>query len=212
LYKPYTVEQYKVYQFIKNHFVTEHFLISPLSRSALMLEDQAGDKIAFLYQDNTVREISIPPTPDPEKVRLFIDEFASNPLRATLNTFDSITRWWLAHPNPLNYQQALSLPDDLYHHFLTYSLITVEEVRSIIANGLVSEKNYNDIRLWYRNGNYTSCWLGPLGVDGTGHLYGLIFQYNKPEAEKRVFYLVDEYYRYMNHNPSHITMETKGRN
>lgn len=207
MYKPYTVEQYKVYQFIKKYFVTEHFLIAPLSRSALMLQDQAGDKIAFQYQNHTVEEIPIPSASDPERVRLFINEFASNPLRATLKTFDSITLWWLDYPNPLNYQQALSLPDDLYYHFLTYPLITDEKVRHIIVSGLVSEKDYNDIRLWYRNGNYASCWLGPLGVDGTGNRYGLVFHYKKPEAEKLEFYLMDEYYRYMNPNSPHIAAE-----
>ena len=191
MYKPYTIDHYKVYQFIKQHFVIEHFLISPLSRSALLLQDQRGDKIAFSCQNNVIQEIEIPIASEPETVGLFIKEFTSDPSIKTLNTFDAITQWWLNVPNPLSYQQALNLPDDLYHHFLTYPLLTDEEVRHLLFNSPISEKQYNDIRLWYRNGNYASCWLGLLGVDGTGIRYGLTFRFRKPEAQTLEFYLMD---------------------
>ena len=45
------------------------------------------------------------------------------------------------------------------------------------AKGLVTESEYNDLQLWYFNGHTMSCWFGPLGVDGTGSLYGLTFDY-----------------------------------
>ena len=37
MYKPHTIEQYKIQQFLDHTFAMEHFLVSPLSRSALML-------------------------------------------------------------------------------------------------------------------------------------------------------------------------------
>ena len=38
-------------------------------------------------------------------------------------------------------------------------------------------------------------WLGPLGVDGTGYLYGLTRNYRKPNAYEMHFYVLDDYYR-----------------
>lgn len=40
MYKPYTIDQYKVYQFLEENFALDQFLLSPLSRNALMLEDK----------------------------------------------------------------------------------------------------------------------------------------------------------------------------
>ena len=57
MYKPHTIEQYKIQQFLDHTFAMEHFLVSPLSRSALMLEDRCGERIAFSFSDNEVREI-----------------------------------------------------------------------------------------------------------------------------------------------------------
>ena len=50
MYKPHTIEQYKIQQFLDHTFAMEHFLVSPLSRSALMLEDRCGERIAFPSQ------------------------------------------------------------------------------------------------------------------------------------------------------------------
>ena len=47
MYKPHTIEQYKVYRFLEENFALEHFLLAPLSRFGLMLEDKTGEKIAF---------------------------------------------------------------------------------------------------------------------------------------------------------------------
>jgi len=109
---------------------------------------------------------------------------------------------------PHTYQQALGLPDDLYRHFLTYPPLDDDAVRRLVSKGLVTEKEFCDIRLWYRNGHVMTCWLGPLGLDGTGNIYGLTFRYRKPEERKYEFYLLDDYYRFMNHINSEESGDT----
>ena len=42
MYKPHTIEQYKVYRFLEENFALEHFLLAPLSRFGLMLEDKTA--------------------------------------------------------------------------------------------------------------------------------------------------------------------------
>lgn len=199
MYKPQTVEQFKIYRFLEKQFVMEHFLLSPISRSALMLEDQSGDKIAFSYENGTVSEISIPPPPTPEKIMSFFKEFHSLDPKPILKDFKAITHWWLNNPNPLTYQQALNLNDGLYLHFLSHPLIDSDTAVKLAEKGLVTETEYDDLRLWYRNGNFASCWLGPLGIDGTGYTYGLLLKYGKPDTISYTFYLLNDYYRYMNH-------------
>ena len=49
MYKPHTIEQYKVYRFLEENFALEHFLLAPLSRFGLMLEDKTDEKIAFAF-------------------------------------------------------------------------------------------------------------------------------------------------------------------
>lgn len=110
MYKPHTIEQYKIQQFLDHTFAMEHFLVSPLSRSALILEDRCGERIAFSFSDNEVREIPIPSAPSPDKVTSFIRSFRALGAKPHLRTFEDVTRWWLNHPNPLTYQQALGLP------------------------------------------------------------------------------------------------------
>lgn len=161
MYKPHTIEQYKIQQFLDHTFAMEHFLVSPLSRSALMLEDRCGERIAFSFSDNEVREIPIPSAPSPDKVKSFIRSFRALGAKPHLRTFEDVTRWWLNHPNPLTYQQALGLPDELYRRFLSSTLIEDEDAQRLAASGLVSEDAYQDIQLWYLNGNTANCWLGP---------------------------------------------------
>ena len=43
------------------------------------------------------------------------------------------------------------------------------------------------------------CIRDSLGVDGTGSLYGLTFDYQTASPTKTQFYLLDDYYRVMNH-------------
>ena len=158
MYKPHTIEQYKIQQFLDHTFAMEHFLVSPLSRSALMLEDRCGERIAFSFSDNEVREIPIPSAPSPDKVKSFIRSFRALGAKPHLRTFEDVTRWWLNHPNPLTYQQALGLPDELYRRFLSSTLIEDEDAQRLAASGLVSEDAYQDIQLWYLNGNTADCW------------------------------------------------------
>ena len=116
-----------------------------------------------------------------------------------IGNFEALTRWWLDNPNPLTYQQALGMSDDLYRHFLSHPLISEDEALRLARKGLVTESEYNDLQLWYFNGHTMSCWFGPLGVDGTGSLYGLTFDYQTASPTKTQFYLLDDYYRVMNH-------------
>ena len=60
MYKPHTIEQYKVYRFLEENFALEHFLLAPLSRFGLMLEDKTGEKIAFSFLNDCVQEIPVP--------------------------------------------------------------------------------------------------------------------------------------------------------
>ena len=59
MFKPYTTEQGRVYLFLKERFMLEQCLVSPISCSALLLEDQNGCKFAFAFQENDVRQIGI---------------------------------------------------------------------------------------------------------------------------------------------------------
>ena len=181
MYKPHTIEQYKIQRFLDETFAMEHFLVSPLSRTSLLLEDETGEQLAFGFLDDFIRRFR-----------------ALNP-KPRLRTFEDITRWWLGHPNPLTYQQALGLSDELYRHFLSHPMIDEDDAYRLASSGLVSEDDYRDIQLWYLDGNTISHWLGPFGVDGTGNLYRLIFGYGTPAARALKFYLLDDYYRDMNH-------------
>ena len=199
MYKPLTIEQYKVYRYIKERFELEYFLLSPLSGSALILEDRFGERIAFCFQGGIVRETEIPPPAPTEEIKAFIARFRALEPRPKLKTFEDITRWWLDHPNPLTHQQALGLKNSLYRHYLSHRQLDDEEVYALAAKGLVTESEYNDILLWYLDGHTGSCWLGPLGLDGTGDIYGLTLRYRTPDAEELTFYLLNDYYREMNH-------------
>ena len=77
MYKPHTIEQYKVYRFLEENFALEHFLLAPLSRFGLMLEDKTGEKIAFAFLNDCVQEIPIPAPAAPETVIAFLKQFRS---------------------------------------------------------------------------------------------------------------------------------------
>lgn len=199
MYKPHTIAQFKVLQYLKEQgFVLECFLLSPVSRDALMVENQKGERLAFEYRDGLVKERPVPVPAPPEVVKAFFSEFSATSDRPILRNFEDITRWWLGHKNPLTYQQALGLPDDLYRHFLGYKLYDEEEVRQIVQKPVVTEEEYRGVLLWYYDGNRAGNWMGPEGVDGTGERYGFTFQWLRPEAEHYTFYLENDYYRYMN--------------
>lgn len=125
----------------------EQCLVSPISCSALLLEDQNGCKFAFAFQENDVRQIEIPAPPDREEVRAFWKQFKALDPPPQLKSFDDITIWWLNHPNPLTYQMDLNLPDDLYRHFLAHMILEDDSVYRLAEKGLVTEKEFLDIRL-----------------------------------------------------------------
>ena len=199
MYKPHTIEQYKTQQFLDANFAMEHFLVSPLSRTSLLLEDKTGEQIAFGFFDNKVQEIPIPPPAKPEDVQAFLQTFRALNPKPKLHSFEDVTRWWLSHSNPLTYQQALCLSDELYRRFLSRPMLQEEDCCRLAASGLVTEEEYQDIQLWFFDEGKNYCWLGPLGVDGTGNIYGLTIHYGKTYARRLKFYLLDDYYRYMNH-------------
>lgn len=199
MYRPCTIEQYHVYQYLNEQFVLEACLVLPLSRSALMLEDRTGEKIAFQYKNCQVKEIPIPPPPDPKDVSRFLERFRSLNPRPKFTSLESMTRWWLDHPNPLTHQQALGLSDELYRHYLSHPLLDTEKAWALASKKLITEHEYRNLLLWYRDNLTEPCWLGQIGVDGTGNLYELILRYRRPDEARISFYLLDDYYREMNH-------------
>ena len=42
MYNPHTVEQYHIYSYLKEKFYLEYCLLSPLSRSSMLIEDMEG--------------------------------------------------------------------------------------------------------------------------------------------------------------------------
>ena len=200
MYKPHTVEQYKVWRFLKERFVLEAFILSPVSRNALMLEDKTGEQIVFAWVDNEAVEQPVPEPASPEAIKAFFKTLYARPDRPRLTDIEQVTRWWLRNENPLSYQQALGFSDKLYRYFLTHKEYSDEEVAALAKKGLVSEEEYLGLQLWYFDGNAYGNWLGPLGVDGTGDIYGLTLHYRTPEQVEYVFYLENDYYRFMNKN------------
>lgn len=198
MYKPHTVEQFKVWQFLKEEFHLEHFILSPVSRNALMLEDKASDRIVFAWDGSAAVEQPVPVPASVETVNAFLRAHHVRSDRPRLHTFEEITRWWLINDNPLTYQQALGFSDELYRYFLTHMQYSDEQVISLVQKKLVTEEEYLGIKLWYLDGNSGSTWLGPLGIDGTGEIYGLTLRYRTPEQVEHTFYLENEYYRFMN--------------
>ena len=99
MYKPHTIEQYKVYRFLEENFALEHFLLAPLSRFGLILEDKTGEKIAFAFLNNCVQEIPVPAPAAPETVTAFLKQFRSLTPHPVVHDFEALTRWWLNNPN-----------------------------------------------------------------------------------------------------------------
>ncbi len=198
MYKPHTVEQFKVWRFLKEWFHLEHFILSPISRNALMLEDKAGECIVFAWDGGVAVEQPVPEPASVETVNTFLRARHLRPDRPLLRTIEEVTRWWLSNDNPLTYQQALGFNDELYRYFLTHEQYSDEQVLSIVQKKLVTEAEYLGIKLWYLDGNSGSAWLGPLGLDGNGDIYGLILHYRTPEQKEYRFYLENDYYRFMN--------------
>ena len=198
MYKPHTVDQFKVWQFLKERFELDHFILSPVSRTALMLEDKNKEKLVFAWVDGAAVEQPPPEPASEEAIRAFMCAHHAIPGRPVLRTIEEVTRWWLTHDSPLTHQQALGFSDELYRYYLTHKVYTEEETVALAQKGLVTEEEYLGVKLWYLDGNFGRCWLGPLGIDGTGETYGLTLHYRTPRQVEYVFYLEDEYYRFMN--------------
>lgn len=198
MYNPHTVDQFKLWQFLKERFFLEAFILSPVSRNALMLEDKTGEQIVFAWVNNEAVEQPVPEPAAPEAIKAFFKSYRDRPDRPRLTNIEQVTRWWLRNENPLSYQQALGFSDELYRYFLTHKKYSDEDVVAIARKGLVSEEEYLGIKLWYFDGNICGNWLGPLGIDGTGDVYGLTIHYRTPEQVEYVFYLENDYYRFMN--------------
>ncbi|MFR5005762.1 MAG: hypothetical protein ACLTDZ_03235 [Oscillospiraceae bacterium] len=200
MYKPHTIEQYKVYRFLEENFALEHFLLAPLSRFGLMLEDKTGEKIAFAFLNDCVQEIPVPAPAAPETVTAFLKQFRDLTPHPVVHDFEALTRWWLNNPNPLTYQQALGMSDDLYRHFLSHPLISEDEALRLARKGLVTESEYNDLRLMVFQRPYNVLLVWSSGSRWHRQtLYGLTFDYQTASPTKTQFYLLDDYYRVMNH-------------
>lgn len=201
MYKAHTIEQFHILQYMKQHFNMQDFILSPISKNTLLLEDSGGAKISFDYCDGAVKQTSVPVSISANEVRAYIGRIKHTTKRPVIRTFEDATHWWLNHPNPLSYQQLLGLPDDLYRHYLTRELLDDEDAMELASRKLVTELEYDDLMLWYRNRHIHDCWIGPYGVDGTGNSYQLIMNYRKPAEYRFLFYVKDEYYCFMNGLP-----------
>ena len=60
MYKPRTVEQFKVMEFIREAFQVECFLVSPVSRTCLMIEDGTGNRLAFQWVEGVIMDAPLP--------------------------------------------------------------------------------------------------------------------------------------------------------
>lgn len=201
MYKPFTVELFRIQEYLKDIFDLSHFLVMPISRDTVILRDVQGEQIAFTCQSKTVSQVPVPTTLNKDEAVSYIRSLRNSGRIQQLTTFQDITRWWANNPNPLTYQQALGLSDELYAHFLTHELADEETVLRIVSQKVVSEEEYRTLRLWCRNGNFNRCYLGAYGVDGTGDSYKFIWNYGKPDAVTFIFYVKNEYYCFMHGIP-----------
>lgn len=192
MYKPHTIEHYKLVQFLKDHFALEQFDLSPLSRKALLLEDMDGKQIAFTYENEGIHLTTVPTYFSPSQAKDYIREQNLAGNLPPMYCFEDVTRWWLNTPNPLSYQQALGLSDTLYRHYLRNCLLDDEAAIALISKGKITDLEYNDLLLWYLNGHRHDCWLGWLGIDSVGELYGLTRNYGTKCPETILFYLAND--------------------
>lgn len=192
MYKPRTVEQFKVMEYIKDNFHAECLLVAPVSRSSLMIQDEIGDRMAFCWVDGGIFEAPLPTPASKEEHQAFVKAFRADPRHPQFMSFDDLTTWWLNNPTPLTHQQILGLPDDLYRRYLQCDrLMDLDDVLTLVMGELVTQEEYLDIRLWYLNGHSGGNWLGPTGLDGGGNRYELVFNYHTPVEMRYPFYVMD---------------------
>ena len=198
MFKPHTVEQFKVMQYIEEVFHKGSVVVSPDSRTALKVTDSLGDYLVFDYLNGRVVEAEKRPIPSPEECAVYIKKLKAEPGHPSFTCLEDIVRWWHQEDRPISFQQALNLPDDLFQYYLGHKIIDMEAARRIACAGLVSEEGYLALRLWYMDGNFKNNWLGPTGVDGHGNSFELVLNYQLPSEIRFKFFLNDKYYRDMN--------------
>lgn len=190
MYKPRTVEQFKVMEYLKEHVQMDSFLVSPVSRSGLMIEDGDGNCLAFQWVDGGVQEAPLPVPATREEHRAFVAKFHADPTHPHLSSLDDLTDWWLNHPSPLTYRQALNLPEELYRRYLSCDrLLDLDDVLTLVMGGNVSDAEYLDLKLWFWDGHSGGNWLGPVGIDGWGERYELVFNWMTPAEMSYPFYV-----------------------
>ena len=189
MYKPRTVAQFKVMEFLKASFELEEFLIAPLSLNGLMLEDRTGVRIAFVCHNDTILESAIPAPAGRKEVLLFAERLRMAYPRPEEQTFEAKTKLWLDAPGLVTFQQALGLKDDLFRHYLKYTVHSEDVIRSLVASGMVTEEEFHSILLWYLNGNWDGNRLCVSGVDSAGVCVELVLKVHQPDQELFQFYL-----------------------
>ena len=136
MYKPRTIEQFKIMEYIKDNFHMECLLVAPVSRSSLMIQDEIGDRMAFQWMDGHVLEAPLPTPASNQEHLAFIKAFWADPRHPQFMSFDDLTTWWLNNPTPLTHQQILNLPDDLYCRYLECEqLLELDDVLTLAGTG-----------------------------------------------------------------------------
>lgn len=199
MYKPRTIEQFKIMEYIKDNFHMECLLVAPVSRSSLMIQDEIGDRMAFQWMDGHVLEAPLPTPASNQEHLAFIKAFWADPRHPQFMSFDDLTTWWLNNPTPLTHQQILNLPDDLYCRYLECEqLLELDDVLTMVMKERITQTEYQDIRLWFLNGHNSGNWLGLVGVDGDGDRYDLVFNYgirpSLPEFQAGVIKVMSPYH------------------
>lgn len=171
-------------QFCLHHFLDTNFDLNEFQMTAaddgVMLEDVAGNRAVFQYQDGAAVMLSAKEAEDGYHGGPLIFPLSG----ATVHDTHSGTV-----PGYLTLHQIVELPDTLLAHCMTHELPTDEEVLEMSRTGRVSAENYLDILLWYLAGNYEAHYLGMAGIDAEGCCMDLIFHHLTPQAEHVQFYL-----------------------
>ena len=192
MYKPRTVEQFKVMEYLRDHVQLEGFLISPISRTGLMIEDSSGKCLAFEWVDGKALEAPLPVPATKEEHRAFVKAFRADPAHPQLRSLDELTDWWLTHPSTRTYRQPLNLPEELCRHYLASDRqLGLDDVLTVVMKGSVSRTELLDLRLWFWDGHSGGNWLGLVGLDGCGERYELVFNWRTSAEIRYSFYLVE---------------------
>ncbi len=194
MYKPQTVEQFRVKQFLDTQFDMDAFILSPVSRYGLMLEDAAGSTIAFAYENGNIRQIPVPVPISKVQVKDFLSYAKQEHLLPSLHNYREVTHWWLHNTNPLTYQQALGLSDEMYRHFLTRPILEEEELLALAKGPCVTELQLKDMELWFLLNRGSPYSLIPSAVRGVICYYRLIADFLSPDEQEYEFALKDKDY------------------